>query len=213
MKLYTISQASKLLNIANTTLHQWCKKKLINFSVLPNGHRRFSEFDLEQFINSDTKKLELKRKTILYCRVSTSLQKENLERQKQRLQDFCASKGLQIDLVLEDIASGMNFKRSNFIKLIKLILNDEVENLIIEYKDRLLRFGFDIIEHMCSHMNTKIIILNDSENTNYKKEITNDLIAIIHHFSMKLYGSRRGKQKLETIKKELFTNENVSDQM
>jgi len=209
MKLYTISQASKILNIANTTLHIWCTKNIIKYTVLPNGHRRFSDIDLDQFINSGTKKLEVKRKNILYCRVSTALQKENLERQKQRLQDFCASKGIQIDLVLEDIASGMNFNRINFLKLIQLILTDQVENIIIEYKDRLLRFGFELIKHMCTYMNTNIIILNESETLDYRKEITNDLIAIIHHFSMKLYGSRRGKQKLETIKKELFTNENI----
>jgi predicted site-specific integrase-resolvase len=211
MKLYTISQASKILNIANTTLHIWCTKNIIKYTVLPNGHRRFSEFDLEQFVNSNTKKLKIKRKTVIYCRVSTSLQKENLERQKQRLQDFCASKGMQIDLILEDIASGMNFNRVNFLKLIQLILSDQVENIIIEYKDRLLRFGFELIKHICSYMNTNIIILNESETLDYRKEITNDLIAIIHHFSMKLYGSRRGKQKLNIIKKELFINENVSN--
>ena len=91
--------------------------------------------------------------------------------------------------------------------MLNLVLGNEVDRIIIEYKDRLLRFGFDLIEHMCSYFKTKIIVINTSENGDYRKETTNDMVAIIHHFCMKLYGHRKSKMKVKEIQKTLNTNE------
>lgn len=213
MKLYGLKEASKFLNISTMTLHYWSKKGLIKFHTLPNGYRKYSEEHLLEALKIEKPKQEIIRKNIVYCRVSTYLQKDNLERQKQRLFDYCACNGIIVSDYFEDIASGMNFNRINFKKLINMILNKEVDNIVIEYKDRLLRFGFDLIQHICSYCNTKIIIINTSETGDYRKEITNDMIAIIHHFCMKLYGSRKSKMKVKEIQKTLKTDENVSNQV
>jgi len=216
MKLYSLSEASEFLNINRMTLHTWCHKNLIKFKTLPNGHRRFLEDDLLEAVQLKNKKnSDVFRKNVVYCRVSTTMQKDNLERQKQRMLDFCASKGLIISDCLVDVASGMNFNRPNFKKLIFMILSKEVDTIFVEYKDRLVRFGFDLILHMCSYNNTKIVIVN-SDSTDYKTEIVNDMMAIIHHFCMRLYGARKTKIKLNQFKKdlkisEMVENENISN--
>jgi predicted site-specific integrase-resolvase len=209
MKLYTISQAAKFLNINVMTLHNWSKKNIVKHTTLPNGYRRYSEENLLEALKIYKKPEKIVKKNIIYSRVSTSIQIENLNRQKQRLLDYCAKNGIQISDVLSDVASGMNFNRVNFKKLINLILSNQVEYVIIEYKDRLLRFGFELFEHMCSYYNTKIIIINNSETLDYRTEITNDMISIIHHFCMKLYGSRKSKIKIKEIQKSI-KNENLS---
>lgn len=213
MKFYTLSEAANFLHIHKMTLHNWSKKNLIKYTTLPNGYRRYTEEDLLDALKIKKKPQNIIKKNIIYSRVSTPLQKENLERQNQRLLDYCASKGIQVSECLSDIASGMNFNRINFKKLINLVLSNEVDTIVIEFKDRLVRFGFDLIEHMCSYYNTKIIIINNSEIIDYRTEMTNDMIAIIHHFCMRLYGSRKSKIKIKEIQKSINSNENISNQV
>jgi len=205
MKLYNITEISKILNISKMAIHNWCHSGKLNFITLPNGHRRFTDIEVNRILKINPDKIKLERKTVLYSRVSTNLQKDNLDRQIERLKDYASSNGLIVGSILSDIGSGMNMNRPNFKKLINLLLTDQVENLIVEYKDRLIRFNFEIFELICSYMNTNLIVINQSDEVNHQKEITQDMIAIIHHFSMKLYGSRRSKKKIEIIKKELLS--------
>ena len=114
--------------------------------------------------------------------------------------NFCSEKGITIDKEYFDIKSGMNFERDQFKDLIQEIVKGNIELIVIENKDRLCRFGFDLFNEFCKYFKTKIIVVNELSEKNFEPELTEDLISIIHYFSMKSYSHRR---KLNKIKKEL----------
>lgn len=148
----------------------------------------------------------LQRLNVLYCRVSNTKQKNDLETQKQILTNYCNSHSLLVDKIFSEIASGMNENRKEFNELINLILEGKVARIFITYKDRFTRFGFEYFNNLCKYFNTEIIVLENQINEeNFQKELTEDLISIIHHFSMKMYSNRR-KQLKEMTKK--LENEN-----
>jgi predicted site-specific integrase-resolvase len=134
---------------------------------------------------------------IIYARVSNTKQKEDLNRQVERLSQFCSNNGIKIDEVFFEIASGMNYERLKFNKILQLILENKVSKIIIEHKDRFCRFGFELFENLSKIYNFEFIITisNPTEIESFENELTNDLISIIHHFSMKLYSNRRQKFK------------------
>ena len=136
---------------------------------------------------------------MIYSRVSNPPQKYLLEQEK-RIINFCTSKGIEISKTFKDIKSGMNFDRKEFNEMISEVVKGNIGSIVIENKDRLSRFGFDLFERFCSYFGTKIIIANDISEKSYEQELTEDLLSIIHCFSMKSYSHRR---KLNKIKKEL----------
>lgn len=138
----------------------------------------------------------------VYARVSNSKQIDDLKRQIQLLRTYAAAKGIIPDEVIEDIGSGMNEDRIGFTKLLKSIVNNEVDCIYITYKDRLTRFGFGYLEQIFANFSTKIIVINATSEEEFQTELTQDLISIIHHFSMKLYSNRR--KSLKVISKELL---------
>jgi predicted site-specific integrase-resolvase len=186
----------ELYNITKKTLGLWVKTKKIKVKILPSGR-----YD---YIVDGSNKTKKERKTVIYARVSTTGQKENLDRQVERLQMFASGKGMVVDNVYKEIASALNYNRKNYRKLITLIMEGEIENVIIEYKDRILRIGFEEFKYLCDYRKVNIIIADNSEevDVNKHKEITDDLISIIHHFSSKIYSLRRSKKRLENIIKE-----------
>lgn len=135
----------------------------------------------------------------LYCRVK-STQKEDLDRQERFLREYAISKGLNPTYVLKDIASGMNENRKGLNELIDLVINKKICKVIISHKDRLTRFGFDYFKSFFIKFGVEIEVVNldlDSEES-FQDELSEDLIAIIHHFSMHFYGSRKNQcKKLE----------------
>ena len=143
------------------------------------------------------------KKIISYSRVSTQNQKEQLKEQTQRIYDSCISRGIKLDKQLEDIKSGMSEDRPGFQELIRMVVKNEVELVVVENKDRLIRFGYSIIESIFKYFGTNILVLNDTiENKTYEQELTEDLISIIHYFTMKSYSHRR---KLNKLRKDLET--------
>jgi len=191
------NQVEKYYNITKKTLSLWVKSGKIKVKTLPSGR-------YEYIIDEIQEKNKPEKKNIIYARVSTSGQKENLERQIERLQTFASSKGIVIDEIYKEIASALNYNRKYYRKLIESILKDEIENIIIEYKDRVLRIGFEEFKYLCDFHGVNIIIVDKSDevDVNKHKEITDDLISIIHHFSSKIYSLRRSKKRLENIIKE-----------
>ena len=150
------------------------------------------------------KKEKKNRKIISYSRVSTQSQKIQLKEQTKRIYDSCISRGLTLDEQFEDIKSGMSSDRPNFQKILQMVIQNEVELLVIENKDRLTRFGYDLLEQLFKYFGTKILVLNNViENKTYEQELTEDLISIIHYFTMKNYSHRR---KLNKLRKEIEEN-------
>lgn len=196
-------EVMSVLNISRVTLCRYVKQGFIGVFQKPNGKYEYNENDVYAFIGK--KKEKGNTKVISYARVSNQFQKEQLKEQSHRIYESCISKGLLLDEQIEDIKSGMSGDRKGFDKLVQSVIRGEVKAVVIENRDRLIRFGFEILEKIFKYFGCSIIILNDSvSNKSYEQELTEDLISIIHYFSMKSYFHRR---KLNKIRKELETNE------
>jgi len=142
-----------------------------------------------------------RRMNVSYCRVSSSNQKSDLQSQKKAVELFCTAAGKVIDQKLEDIGSGLNYKRKNFIALMNQVERGEIGEIIVAHKDRLVRFGFEWFEHFCNQHGTQIVVMN-SDQLSPEHEMTKDLRSIIHCFSSRLYGLRKYKKKILTLAAE-----------
>ncbi|KYP81974.1 IS607 family transposase [Ferroacidibacillus organovorans] len=199
-RLVTIGEASKVLGVSITTLRRWEKEgRLQPDEITPGGHRRYDLLKLRPELfrlqRSD-------RKTVVYARVSSHDQKEDLERQKQVLEMYCAAQGWTFEVVA-DLGSGMNYHKKGLKRLLNAILQDEVGRLVITHKDRLLRFGAELVFAICEAKEVEVVILNQGEDTTFEEDLAKDVLEIITVFSARLYGSRsRKNQKLiEGMKK------------
>lgn len=190
----------KILGISRQSLINYVKDGRIK--VKAKLSKTYFEYDDDSvYALIGDKKQKKNKKIVSYSRVSTNGQKEQLKDQTQRIYESCISRGLVLDEQIEDIKSGMSSDRKGFQKLIQMIIRNEVELVVVENKDRLVRFGFDILEQIFKYFGCKILVLNDIlENKSYEQELTEDLISIIHYFSMKNYSHRR---KLNKLRKEL----------
>jgi Predicted site-specific integrase-resolvase len=187
---------TKSLGITYKTLWNWIKSGKIKTSKGLTGRYLIPESELLRL--KIIKPTPIDKISIIYARVSNTKQKEDLNRQIIRLSNYASAHNIKIDETLHDIGSGMNFNRKNFQKIIKLIAEQKIDVLLIEHKDRLSRFAFEIFNSFSVLFNFKIIITcsDPLEIEPFEKELTQDLISIIHHFSMKLYSNRRKEFKL-----------------
>lgn len=181
--------------ICRETLWRWVKSNKINYTLTPSG--RYNYLGLNDNPSDNN------RKNIIYARCSTSGQKDNLDRQIERLKTFASAKGITVDDVYHEIASALNYNRKFYRKLYNEITSNNVSKVIIEYKDRLLRIGFQDFEELCKIHKTEIIILDQTTDKTKSQEIVDDMIAIIHHFSSKIYSNRKRKKIIDVIKEDL----------
>ena len=136
--------------------------------------------------------------TIAYARVSSTDQKTDLDRQKQVLELFCAGRGWTYELI-SDLGSGMNYRKKGLTELLEKLLTGKVERLVLTHKDRLLRFGAELIFSICEMMNVEVVIINRGAETSFEEDLAKDVLEIITVFSARLYGARsRKNQKLIT---------------
>jgi len=135
---------------------------------------------------------------VVYCRVSSHGQKDDLASQREAMELFCLSSGMIVDEWVEEIAGGMNFKRKKFLSIISRIQSGEISVLIIAHKDRLVRFGFDLIDHIAKENGCVITVVNQ-ESLSPLQEMVEDLLAIVHTFSCRLYGMRKYKKDINKI--------------
>jgi len=192
-------QVLNLLKISRPTLSKYCREGIINYKILPNGRYNYEDKSIYSLLNNGAY-----RKTIIYARVSTKKQKQDLNNQTELLKNFCFQNGMKIDGIYEDIASGISFEnRKQFFKLIDEILDEKIERVIISYKDRLSRIGFDLFENLFRKFGTEIIVMSNigSKNTD-EKEIFQEIISFLHCYSMKIYSKRKNKKIKEIISNE-----------
>lgn len=185
--LLTIKQAGELINVSTKTLRRWEDEGRIKPIRTKGNHRRYDISDLMGGKNKSNL-------TICYARVSGHDQKEDLKRQSQVLEAYASNKGFTFELI-QDLGSGMNYKKKGLVRLIKLICSSCVERLIITHKDRLLRFGSELIFSLCEHFGVEVIMINKSSESTYEEDLTSDVLEIITVFSARLYGSRSHKNK------------------
>jgi len=152
--------------------------------------------------------VNIERKTYIYARVSTPKQKADLENQIQMLKQFCFSNGYCISKIFSDIASGISFeKRKDFFKMLDDVIAGKVERVVITYKDRLSRVGFELFYHLFKKYNCEIVVMSEvgSEKLD-SEEIFEEIISLLHCYSMKLYSKRKGR-KIKKILEEKEVNE------
>ena len=196
-----ISRASKELGVSMETLRRWEREGIFTSERTPGGHRRY---DLDKLQKIANKEREEEKITLIYARVSTPGKKEDLKTQIERLEMFCASKGWRYKII-QDVGSGLNYKKKGLLELIQLIETNQIERIVVNYKDRLLRFGTELLFEICKYHNVEIVILNEDEERTHEDELVEDVLSIITVFSAKLYGSRSHKnKKVVTEAKQLF---------
>ncbi len=201
MKNEKLLSSKEVANLCGVTIHtvcMWRKEGRLPFMKINDRVILHKIEDVEKLLNKKifSEENTKKRKNIIYARVSTSKQKDDLKKQIQILNDFCNSNGIIIDEIFAEIASGMNEDREEFNKIIDLVINKEIDKIYITFEDRLTRFGFKYFENLFDKFDTQIVVLNNKiNNESFEEELSNDLISIIHHFSMKMYSNRRKKLK------------------
>lgn len=181
-----------ILGLSNQALYERRKKGQLKFKKVNEVYFYW----LEENIETDTN-----RYNVIYCRVSNTKQKDDLDKQEQVLKEYAISNGFKVDYIFKDISSGMNESRKDLNELIKLVVENKVNKVFISYKDRLTRFGYNYFEYIFKMFGTEIEVVNLTKEEDFQTELTQDLISIIHHFSMKMYSNRR--KELNALKKVL----------
>ena len=204
-KYYSINKFSKILGVSAQTLRNWDKKgKLHSHHTSSNGYRYYSHEQLNQVMNV---KPNLDRIVIGYCRVSSNKQKDDLERQIENMKLYLTAQGKPFEII-SDIGSGIDYKKKGLKELMKRISQNKVDKVVVFYKDRLLRFGFELVEYIASLYDCDIEIIDHTEKTE-QQELVEDLVQIITVFSCKLQGQRANK--VRKLVKELIDDGGEED--
>lgn len=204
-KYYSINEFSKILGVSAQTLRNWDKNgKLHPHHTSSNGYRYYSHEQLNQVMNI---KPNLDRIVIGYCRVSSNKQKDDLGRQIENMKLYLTSQGRPFEII-SDIGSGINYKKKGLKELIRLISQNKVEKVVVLYKDRLVRFGFELVEYIASLYNCDIEIIDNTEKSE-QQELVEDLVQIITVFSYKLQGKCANKTR--KLVKELIEDRGDKD--
>ena len=203
IKNYKPKDFAELLGVSVKTLQRWDRENILKANRTPTN-RRYYTYD--QYLQFKGIKIENDiRDVVIYARVSTRNQKDDLHNQVEFLKQFCNSKGIIVNQCIEDFGSGLNYNRKKWNKLLEEVMENKIKTIIISNKDRFIRFGYNWFEKFCEKFNTKIIIVNN-ETLSPNEELVQDIISILHVFSCRLYGLRKYKKQIqedEEIAKEL----------
>jgi len=190
-KLYSTGKAAKLLGVSFPTVKRWIYAGKIKAIKTPAKHYRIPESEIRRLLGKPTPK----NKAIIYARVSSADQKKDLERQKQMLQEYARAGGYEVVATFEDIASGLKENRRGLKKVFDMVRAGEADTVIIAWKDRLTRFGFEHLKNHLEDLGARIEVVNEREERTPHEELVEDLLAIVASFAGRLYGMRSNKTK------------------
>lgn len=200
IRKYSIGQFAKLINRTEQTLRNWDKSGKLKPAYVDKdtGYRYYTEKQLKEYNGENIRE----KQVIGYCRVSSLKQKDALNRQIENVKMYMYAKGYQFSII-SDIGSGVNYQNKGLNTLMNMVLNEKISKIVILYKDRLVRFGFELIENICNSKGIEIEIIDNTERTD-EEEIVEDLIQIITVFSCRLQGKRSKKTKriIEELKQD-----------
>lgn len=199
-KKVSISKASEILGVSKSTLRRWDEEgRLKPIRKEKGGHRRYDTDVLDAYQGITKEESTNDLGVAVYCRVSSADQKSHgdLERQKLRLLEYCATQHYRVDYIMDEVGSGMNDKRKKLRKLMKLAREHKFNKLVIERCDRLTRFNYEfLVEYFESH-GVQIEYLDTVLGTSFESDLVKDILSIIMVFSAKLYGKRSKENKLK----------------
>jgi len=196
-KFLSIQQAAEYLGVSTQTLRRWEKTKKITPAHRTQGGQR--RYDIAKLKPLDPTIKAVDFPTIAYARVSSHDQKEDLQRQAHMLEMYCSSKGWTYSII-KDLGSGMNYHKRGLKQLLEQIMQGQICRLVLTHKDRLLRFGAELVFSLCAVKNVEVVIINQGDEPSFEEELAKDVLEIITVFSARLYGSRSHKNK------QLMTN-------
>ena len=187
-KLLTIHETSKYLNVSQDTLRRWDKSGKLKSLKTSGGHRRYSTDDLNDYIGLKNEKQIVNNSVATYSRVSSHEQKQkgDLDRQSSRLSEYCAKQKYQVDYIIKDVGSGLSDTRKGFEKLMDLVISKKITKVVIEHKDRLTRFQYNLINRFFMSYEVEIELLTKNANISEEEEFVNDIMMLMASFSGKL---------------------------
>lgn len=200
---YKPGDFAELLGVSVKTLQRWDREGILKANRTPTDRRYYTYDQYLQFKGIKTKNDN--RETVIYARVSTRNQKEDLQNQVAFLRQFCNAKGMIVDQCIEEYGSGLNYNRKKWNRLLEEVMEQKVKTIVVTHQDRFIRFGYDWFERFCEKFHTTIVIVNNEE-LSPQEELVQDMISILHVFSCRLYGLRKYKNQIkrdEEIVKEL----------
>lgn len=190
----SIGETAEILGVSVKTVRRWADSGKLRSTRSPTGHRRFNLIDIQEVRDGVVLEPQT-RITINYARVSSHDQKADLERQIKVLESYSSNHGWQYETI-SDLGSGLNYKKKGLKKLLNRIMKGDVGRLVLTHKDRLLRFGSELVFAMCEEFNTEVVIINQSkEEISFEQELATDMIELVTVFSARLYGCRSKKNK------------------
>ena len=193
--MYTIGAFAKRVGVAVQTIQCWDREGRLTAHRTLNNRRYYTDEDIQTVLGLPPA-VDEERHTIVYCRVSSQAQKPDLTNQRHVIEQFCLARGLVVDEWIEEIGGGLNFKRTHFLRLMDQIVAGDVKMVVIAHKDRLVRFGYEFIAHLCQTHDCEMLVIN-TESLSPEQEMVQDLMTIIHCFSRRLYGLRNYKKALK----------------
>lgn len=194
IKNYKPKDFAELLGVSVKTLQRWDRNGILKANRTPTDRRYYTYKQYLQFkgIQTDNDIRDI----VIYARVSTRNQKDDLHNQVEFLKQFCNAKGIIVNQCIEDFGSGLNYNRKKWNKLLEEVMENKIKTIIISSEDRFIRFGYDWFERFCKKFNTEIIIVNN-ESLSPNEELVQDVISILHVFSCRLYGLRKYKNQIK----------------
>lgn len=190
--LIAIGKVAEMFGVTTQTIRNWSKCGILTEVRTLGGHRRFDKEQVEML--SGKEKQEQEKLTIVYSRVSSHDQKDDLVRQSEELQAYCQQENITNVKVIEDLGSGVNYKKKGLRELIASVVLGKVKRIVISYKDRLVRFGSELVEEICRLMDVEIVTLHAQESKDFEQMLVEDVLMIMTVYSSKIYG-RRSHQK------------------
>lgn len=200
---YKPGDFAELLGVSVKTLQRWDREGILKANRTPTDRRYYTYDQYLQFKGIKTEKDN--RQTVIYARVSTRNQKEDLQNQVTFLRQFCNAKGMIVDQCIEEYGSGLSYNRKKWNQLLEEVMEQKIKTIVVTHQDRFIRFGYDWFERFCEKFHTMIVIVNNEE-LSPQEELVQDMLSILHVFSCRLYGLRKYKNQIkrdEEIVKEL----------
>ena len=198
---YKPKDFAELLGISVKTLQRWDREGILKANRTPTDRRYYTYNQYLQFKGIDTEN-DI-RQIVIYARVSTRDQKDDLQDQVSFLRQFCNARGVIVDQCIEEYGSGLNCNRKKWNQLLDEVMEQTIKTIIVTHKDRFIRFGYDWFEKFCMKFNTTIV---NNEELSPQEELVQDIVSILHVFSCRLYGLHKYKKQIEgdeEIAKEL----------